>query len=394
MQPNQKQKIKKYFVYTGFILIGCFLIYLIFAPSSTENAGLSELDTTLPDPEEKEIPKKEKAYIEDDYSTAYSEMFPDLDAELDNLTLENVKKDSIHDEPASALERARQARKEANEAVSGISNVLTSAAKEQEEKEEKERKLNELDEQLRAKEAELKKMQVQTQMAPYIQPSVTSMPQKNVIPTSEENTEIEPLSTVIPVSVAEKDIVSLLNQNSRHGHFYGFDNAITEQKNTIRATTFGEQIVTHGQNLRLRLSEPIQVGQRILPANSILVAKCQIDAERLMATISSIEYQGIVTPVALEVYDAADGQPGLCLPGSLEQDAMKEIGADIATSVGATTSQSISVFSSEPNAAEQIKTDVGRGVISGVSKFAARKLMEIKVTVQDGHRVFLVISKR
>jgi hypothetical protein len=66
----------------------------------------------------------------------------------------------------------------------------------------------------------------------------------------------------------------------------------------------------------------------------------------------------------------------------------------VATAVGATTSQSISVFSSEPNAAEQIKTDVGRGIISGVSKFAAKKLQEIKVTVQDNHRVFLVISKR
>jgi conjugative transposon TraM protein len=391
MQPNQKQKIKKYLVYTGIVLIGGFLLYLIFAPTSAENDDLSELNTTLPDPEEKEIPKKENAYIEDDYGMAYSNMFPDLDEEID-LTLSGAKKDSTRiSDPELALERAKQARKEANDAVSGISNVLASAEKEQEEREEKERKMNELDEQLRAKEAELKKMKVQEMVASV---QTQSTPQPTPVILTSDDIEPDSRTTVMPVSVAETSIVSALNQSSQHGHFYGFDNIPTEQKNTIRAVTFGEQVVTHGQNLRLRLSEPIQVGQRILPINSILVAKCQIDVERLQATITSIEYQGIVTLVALEVYDAADGQPGLCLPGSLEQDAMREIGADIATSVGATTSQSISVFSSEPNAAEQIKTDVGRGVISGISKFTARKLSEIKVTVQDGHRVFLVISKK
>jgi conjugative transposon TraM protein len=392
MTSTKKQKVKKYLVYTGIVLIGCFMLYLIFAPTSNGNEASNMLDTALPDPEEKEIPKKEKAYIEDDHNLFIADMFPDLDTELD-LTLENVKRDSTRDDPELALERAKQARKEANDAILGISNVLTSSAKEQEEMEEKERKLNELDERLRLKEAELKKMQVQELVA-SVQQLTTTSATTPVISTS-ENVEPEAAAAVMPVSVAETSIVSSLSQNSRaRGQFYGIDNVSVEQKNTIKATTFGQQVISQGQNLRLRLSEPVQIGQRVLPANSIIVAKCQIDAERLFANISSIEYQGIVTPVSMDVYDAADGQPGLCMPGSLEQDAMKEIGADIATSVGATTAQSISVFSSEPNAAEQIKTDLGRGVISGVSRFAARKLLEIKVTVQDGHRVFLVTSKK
>jgi conjugative transposon TraM protein len=312
-------------------------------------------------------------------------MFPDLDEEID-LTLKGTKKDSVHmSDTELALERAKQARKNADNTLSGLTNVLTTS-NEKEKDEKQAEKIRELEEKLREQEGNLKIAQVQAEMAPYIQS------QKNVIPAS-EGEDATPAAAVMPVSVAET-VVSSLNQNSRHGHFYGFDNIATEQKNTIRATTLGQQVVSHGQNLRLRLSEPVQIGQRILPKNSVIVAKCQIDAERLYATVSSIEYLGIVTPVALDVYDAADGQPGLCLPGSLEQDAMREIGADVATAVGATTQQSISVFSSEPNAAEQIKTDVGRGIISGVSRFAAKKLQEIKVTVQDGHRVFLVISKK
>jgi conjugative transposon TraM protein len=388
MQPNQKQKIKKYLIYSGIVLAGCLLLYLIFAPAGNENTNLNELDKTLPDPEEKEIPGKERAYIEDDHSMVISDMFPDLDEEID-LTLTDIKKDSVRmSDSELALERAKQARKDADNTLSGLTNVITTAGSKEKE-EEQEKKIRELEEKIREQEGNLKIAQVRAEMEPYIQ----ATPSESVIPTS-EGEDAPPTAAVMPMGVVETDIVSSLDQNSRRGHFFGFGNTTTGQKNTIRASTFGQQIIVHGQNLRLRLSEPIQVGQQILPANSIIVAKCQIDVERLYATISSIEYQGIVTPLSLEVYDAADGQPGLCLPGSLEQDAMKEIGSDVATSVGATTQQSVSVFSSEPNAAEQIKTDVGRGIISGVSKFLSRKLSEIKVTVQDGHRVFLVISKK
>jgi conjugative transposon TraM protein len=308
------------------------------------------------------------------------------------LALAGKRKDSTRvSDTELAVERAKQACEDANNSISGLSNVI--AANNEKEKAEKQvEKINELEEKLREQDANLRIAQAQAEMASYIQPA-TSLEKGTVIPAFED-AETESTATVMPVGVAEKNIVSSLDQNSQRGHFYGFGSIVTEQKNTIRATTFGEQVVSHGQNLRLRLSEPIQVGQQILPANSIIVAKCEVNADRLFANISSIEYQGIVTPVALDVYDASDGQPGLCLPGSLEQEAMREIGADVATAVGATTSQSISVFSSEPNAAEQIKTDVGRGIISGVSRFAAKKLQEIKVTVQDGHRVFLVIPKK
>jgi conjugative transposon TraM protein len=385
---SKKQKVKKYLAYSGIVLIGCLLLYLIFAPTDSGNTDFNELNKTLPDPEEKEIPGKEKAYIEDDHGMVISDMFPDLDEEID-LTLKGAKKDSVRSDTELALERAKQARENANNTISGLSNVIA-ANDEKEQADKQAERINELEEKLREQEANLKIAQAQAELAPYIQPAT---PPENIIPTS-EGADTEPAATVMPVSAAEMNVVSSLNQNSRHGHFYGFDNIATEQKNTIRATTLGQQVVSHGQNLRLRLSEPVQIGQRILPKNSVVVAKCQIDVERLYATVSSIEYLGIVTPVALEVYDAADGQPGLCLPGSLEQDAMREIGADVATAVGATTQQSISVFSSEPNAAEQIKTDVGRGIISGISRFAAKKLQEIKVTVQDSHRVFLVILKK
>jgi conjugative transposon TraM protein len=389
---DRKQKIKKYFVYFGIVLIGCLMLYLIFAPSS-ENSDLNELDTTLPDPEEQEIPAKENAYIEDDHGIIISDMFPDLDEEM-NLVFDSNKKDSVRlNDSELAMLRAKDARNDANNILSGLNNVLATGNTEVEKMEKQAEKIDELETKLREQEANLKIAQAQAEMVAYMPSTTTNAPPERIIPTSEE-ASTEPAAVVIPVTVSETNIVSSLDPSGQRGRFYGTESINSEQKNTIKAVTFGQQIISNGQNLRLRLSDPIQIGQRILPANSIITAKCQIDTERLFATVSSIEYQGIISPVILEVYDAVDGQPGLSLPGSFEQDAIREVGADVAMSVGATTQQSVSVFSSEPNAAEQIKTDVGRGIISGLSRFASRKLQEIKVTVQDGHRVFLVTSKQ
>ncbi|MDR1898287.1 MAG: hypothetical protein LBR10_16030, partial [Prevotellaceae bacterium] len=248
MQPKQ-QKIKKYLVYTGMVLIGCFVIYLVFAPANNGDETSDKLNKTLPDPEEKEIPKKNEAYIEDDNRMIISDMFlDDLDGELD-LTLTSNQRDSMRKGNTElVLDRAKEARERANEAVFGISDMLASAAKEQEDREkaeEKSRQIEELEEKLRRQEADLKILQAQAEMASYIQPVPAATP-ANIIPTSEN--DVKPTATVMPVSVAETSIVSALNQNRRHGHFFGFDNIATEQKNTIRATTFGQQTVSHGQN--------------------------------------------------------------------------------------------------------------------------------------------------
>jgi hypothetical protein len=148
MQSNQKQKIKKYLAYSGIVLIGCLLLYLIFAPAGNENADSNDLDTTLPDPEEKEIPGKEKAYIEDDHGMVISDMFSDLDEEID-LALAGKRKDSTRvSDTELAVERAKQAREDANNSISGLSNVI--AVNNEKEKAEKQvEKINELEEKLR-----------------------------------------------------------------------------------------------------------------------------------------------------------------------------------------------------------------------------------------------------
>ncbi len=53
-----------------------------------------------------------------------------------------------------------------------------------------------------------------------------------------------------------------------------------------------------------------------------------MQGERLDILVSSLEYAGNIIPVELAVYDS-DGQKGLSVPSSLEQEAAKEAMANI-----------------------------------------------------------------
>jgi conjugative transposon TraM protein len=192
---------------------------------------------------------------------------------------------------------------------------------------------------------------------------------------------------VLPVSNIDGIATSLGNRSSRNMGFYGMSGEAA-QRNTIKACAYGEQTISDGQNLRFRLLEPMQVAGQLLPVGAILIGAGKIGIDRLYVSILSVEHQGIITKVALDVYDS-DGQQGLFVPGSLELEAGKEIGADIATSVGSSASSSTSMFSQQ-SAAEQIKADVGRGTVQGVFRYVGKRLQQIKVTVQDKHKVFLV----
>jgi conjugative transposon TraM protein len=187
------------------------------------------------------------------------------------------------------------------------------------------------------------------------------------------------------------DVATTLGGSRRRsGGFYGMSGREAQQ-NSIKACAYGEQVVGDGQNLRLRLLEPMLVGSQVLPVGSILTGTCRIGVDRLLVSVMSVELAGIITRVSLDVYDS-DGQQGLYVPGSMEMEAAREVGAEVASAVGSTAGQQVSMFSQQ-SAAEQIKADVGRGVLQGTFRFLGRKLREVKIQVQDKHRVFLVPQK-
>ncbi len=95
----------------------------------------------------------------------------------------------------------------------------------------------------------------------------------------------------------------------------------------------GTQTVSDGQALRLRLLEPMAVDDRLIPKGTLLTGSTRIRGERLDVLVETVEYKGAVIPGELEVYDA-DGGQGILVPNSLEYDAVREIAANMGTSMG------------------------------------------------------------
>lgn len=201
-----------------------------------------------------------------------------------------------------------------------------------------------------------------------------------------------------PVSGVQQLVVSALPQPLTDSAFiadyggernYGFHTAIgtaeAAGKNTIAACVQGDQTITDGQTVRLRLLEPMRVSGRTIPRNTPLVGTARLQGERLEIGIISLEHQGNIIPVELAVYDS-DGQAGIFVPGSMETDAAKEIGANMGSSLGS----SINIST---DAGAQLASDLGKGVIQGVSQYISKRMRTVRVHLKSGYRVLLYQEK-
>lgn len=152
-------------------------------------------------------------------------------------------------------------------------------------------------------------------------------------------------------------------------------------KNTISACIASDQSVIDGQSVKLRTLEPMWIGNSLLPKNTTVVGSARLQGERLEITIESIEALGCIMEVDLAVYDS-DGQEGINIPNSMESDALKEIGANMGSTVGS----SINIST---NAGAQIVSDVGRGLLNGVGQYLTKKVRQVKVHLKSGYKVML-----
>ena len=187
---------------------------------------------------------------------------------------------------------------------------------------------------------------------------------------------------VQPVAQVNRNVVSTLGSSSTVRGFTTAVGTLKEvSKNTIAAVVASNQSVTDGESVKLRTTEPMWVGSRLIPRNTVIVGSARVQGERLEIEISSIECDGSIYDVELQVYDS-DGQEGINIPNSMESDALHEIGANM----GSTMGSSINIST---NTGAQIASDVGRGLINGVSQYLNKKLRTVKVHLKAGYRVML-----
>ena len=205
-------------------------------------------------------------------------------------------------------------------------------------------------------------------------------------------------NTAKPVRQVTHQVVSSLGQPVSNAEFVAsfsqernrsFNTAVgvttVSDRNTIPAYVYGTQSVTDGQAVRLRLLEPMAVADRIIPRNAVVVGAAKIQGERLGIEITSLEHDGTIIPVELEVYDT-DGQPGIFIPNSMEMNAVREVAANMGGSLGS----SINIST---NAGAQLASDLGKGLIQGTSQYIAKKMRTVKVHLKAGYRVMLYQEK-
>ena len=201
-------------------------------------------------------------------------------------------------------------------------------------------------------------------------------------------------AVAMPVGTVTRQVVSSLAQPMSDAEFiagyagernYGFNTAVgtaqTAGKNTISACVHANQTITDGQSVRLRLLEAMRVADKVIPRNTVVVGAARVQGERLGIELSSIEYGGTIIPVELSVFDS-DGQEGIFIPGSMEMDAVREIAANMGSSLGS----SINIST---NAGAQLASDLGKGVIQGTSRYIAKKMRTVKVHLKAGYKVLL-----
>lgn len=191
--------------------------------------------------------------------------------------------------------------------------------------------------------------------------------------------------SALPQPMGNGESVSAYGSERNDVFHTAVGSASVTEKNTLSACVYGTQSVKDGQTVRLRLLEAMSVAEKTIPRNAVVVGTARIQGERLEVAVTSVEHAGMIIPLKLSVYDT-DGQKGIFIPGSMEMDAVREVAANMGGSLGSSVNIST-------NAGAQLASDMGKGLIQGTSQYIAKKMRTVKVHLKTGYKVMLYQEK-
>ncbi|WP_368340425.1 conjugative transposon protein TraM [Parabacteroides goldsteinii] len=426
LTPQQIQQRKKMLVYPLMGLVFLGFMYLIFAPSDKDEAKVESVggfNADIPQPKgDGIIGDKKTAYEQEQMENKQADKMRSLQDFAFSLGEENGEdltliddapaekpKTNVIDFGAGAPNNSRSSIQSSAAAYRDMNRQLGSfyeTPKEDKEKEELKRQVEELTARLDAKESGAGSMDEQVAlMEKSYELAAKYMNGQNAPLQTEQIAQVTPFAPVhgkgnaAPVKAVSDRTVSGLQQPMNNAEFiaeyskprnYGFNTAVgsgySMGKNTIRACIHNDQTLMDGQTVKLRLLEPLQAGNVIVPKNSLVSGSAKVQGERLDILVSSLEYAGNIIPVELAVYDS-DGQKGLSVPSSLEQEAAKEAMANIGAGLGTS-------ISFAQSAGQQVAMDITRGLMQGGSQYLAKKFRTVKVHLKANYQVMLYAKQQ
>ena len=325
LTPQQIQQRKKMLVYPlmGLVFLGS--MYLIFAPSEkdetkVENVGGFNAD--IPQPKgDGIISDKKTAYEQEQMENKQADKMRSLQDFAFSLGEENGNgeeltliddapaekpKTNVIDFGAGAPNNSRSSIQSSAAAYRDMNRQLGSfyeTPKEDKEKEELKRQVEELTTRLDAKENGAGSMDEQVALmeksyelaAKYMN---GGQPEQ-VVPIT-PSAPVQSKGNATPVKSVSDRTVSGLQQPMSNSEFiaeygkprnYGFNTAVGSSysmgKNTIRACVHNDQTLMDGQTVKLRLLEPLQAGNVIVPKNSLVSGSAKVQGDRKSTRLNS-----------------------------------------------------------------------------------------------------------
>lgn len=412
LTPRQVQQRRKMIVFPLMFLAFAGCMYLIFAPSGKEDVNMESVggfnaDIPLP-AEDGIIADKQKAYEQAMMNRKQQDKIQslqDFGFTGDNETEEPQAEIDLMPEDDAQPRRVGRASSSAN-AYRDINRQLSTFYETpavDEEKEDLKRQVAELTDRLQQQQNatptaddQMALLEKSYELAVRYMNDGGQNGQVAQVPVAGNVTQ-KPQAQ--PVQAIRETTVSRLQQPMSDADFiraysqprnYGFNTAVgtgyAMGKNTVAACIHQDQTLTDGQAVKLRLLEPMQAGNIVVPKNTLVAGTAKMQGERLDILVSSIEYAGNIIPVELAVFDT-DGQKGLSVPSSMEQEAFNEAMANIGSRLGTS-------ISFAQSAGQQVAMDVTRGLLQGTSGYLAKKFRTVKVKLKAGYKVMLYAKQQ
>lgn len=409
LTPQQVQQRRKMIVFPLMFLAFAGCMYLIFAPSGKEDVNVESVggfnaDIPLP-AEDGIIADKQKAYEQAVISRKQQDKIQslqDFGFTLDDDTEEPQEEINLMPEEDPKPQRgggtsSRAAYRDINRQLS----TFYETPPVDEEKEELKRQVAELTDRLKQQQNATPTADDQMALleksyelaARYMnggQGQVAQVPVTGGIERKPDAVAVQAIreTTVsgLQQPMSDADFIRAYSQPRNYGFNTAVGTGYAMGKNTVAACIHQDQTLTDGQAVKLRLLEPMQAGNIVVPKNTLVAGTAKVQGERLDILVSSIEYAGNIIPVELAVFDT-DGQKGLSVPSSMEQEAFNEAMANIGSGLGTS-------ISFAQSAGQQVAMDVTRGLLQGTSGYLAKKFRTVKVKLKAGYKVMLYAKQQ
>ena len=409
LTPQQVQQRRKMIVFPLMFLAFAGCMYLIFAPSGKEDVNVESVggfnaDIPLP-AEDGIIADKQKAYEQAVISRKQQDKIQslqDFGFTLDDDTEEPQEEINLMPEEDPKPQRgggtsSRAAYRDINRQLS----TFYETPPVDEEKEELKRQVAELTDRLKQQQNATPTADDQMALleksyelaARYMnggQGQVAQVPVTGGIERKPDAVAVQAIreTTVsgLQQPMSDADFIRAYSQPRNYGFNTAVGTGYAMGKNTVAACIHQDQTLVDGQAVKLRLLEPMHAGNIVVPKNTLVAGTAKVQGERLDILVSSIEYAGNIISVELAVFDT-DGQKGLSVPSSMEQEAFNEAMANIGSGLGTS-------ISFAQSAGQQVAMDVTRGLLQGTSGYLAKKFRTVKVKLKAGYKVMLYAKQQ